>query len=135
MFPSISKDVGLDQCEMHLNKRTTPLLLCYVQNVYWKHRILLYCIILLHSKTERINRLKEQIWGSRMHASMLMLLWTLLMSWSMRRIGTWNTDLCSGHGLEMTYDMSLGLMVWNYWLNNRLSGTKFIKKIFIKEFF
>ena len=25
MFPSISKDVGLEQCEMHLNKRTDPL--------------------------------------------------------------------------------------------------------------
>ena len=31
MLPSISKDVGLKQCEMHLNKMTQPL---SAQNAY-----------------------------------------------------------------------------------------------------
>ena len=35
MFPSISKDIGLEQCKIHLDKRIYTLYLAL--HAYWKH--------------------------------------------------------------------------------------------------
>ena len=59
MFPSISKEVGLEQCEMHLNKRIDPLFStdCILEVID---------IAVSHNLTEFEGKMYKQIKGTAM---------------------------------------------------------------------
>ena len=59
MFPSISKEVGLEQCEMHLNKRIDPSFStdCILEAID---------ITLSHNLTEFEGKMYKQIKGTAM---------------------------------------------------------------------
>ena len=129
MFPSISKEVGLEQCEMHLNKRIDPLFStdCILEAID---------ITLSHNLTEFEGKMYKQIKGTAMgpknacvYADVAMDFIDVLVNegdWDpVHRPLLWarfRDDIY----VPWTYGIEL-LEVFHEWLNSKLPCIKFTK--------
>ena len=129
MFPSISKDVGLEQCEMHLNKRTDPLFstACILEALD---------ITLSHNLTTFEEKMYKQVKGTAMGPKNACIYADVAMNSIdvMVNEGEWNLEhkpllwarFRDDIYIPWTYGQEL-LEVFHEWLNNRLPGIKFTK--------
>ena len=131
MYPSISKEVGLEQCRMHLDKRTDPLFStdCILDALD---------ITLSNNLTIFENVMYKQIKGTAMDPKNVCIYADVAMNSIdvMVNEGDWNPDYkpllwaCSRDDVYVpwTYGFEM-LEVFHEWLNSRMIGIIFTKKI------